>query len=227
MPNRIVREGIISSEAVNSLGWDEEVFYRRLHSVVDDYGRFHANPSLLRAACYPLQLDKVGNQDVAKWLTACVRAGLVRAYTVEGKQYLEVVKFGQHVRAKESKFPHPPDACNADVVQMHRKRTASAPVVVDECEGGTARRSRRSPKVPIPPAFAISERVRTWAAERGIGNLEAHFEHFVGKAKAKGYTYADWDEGLMGAIRDDWAKLGDGSITEKNPFKAGPGKAVM
>ncbi len=29
----------------------------------------------------------------------------------------------------------------------------------------------------------------------------------AGKAKAKAYVYADWDEALMNAIRDDWAKL--------------------
>ncbi|MDZ4344453.1 MAG: hypothetical protein U1E51_18685 [Candidatus Binatia bacterium] len=100
-----MREGIITSESVNSLSWPEEVFYRRLLSVVDDYGRYHGNPSLLRAACYPLQIDKVGNQDIAKWLTACVRVGLVRAYTVDGKPYIEVVKFGQQIRTNKSKFP--------------------------------------------------------------------------------------------------------------------------
>jgi len=118
MPNRIVREGIITSEPVNSLGWPEEVFYRRLLSVVDDYGRFSGNPTLLRAACYPLQIDKVGNRDIAKWLTECVRAGLVKAYTVNRKEYIEVTKFGQQVRAKSSKYPDPTDTCVADAMQV-------------------------------------------------------------------------------------------------------------
>ncbi len=48
MPNRILREGILTSERVNLLSWEAEVFYRRLMSVVDDYGRFHAHPALLR-----------------------------------------------------------------------------------------------------------------------------------------------------------------------------------
>jgi hypothetical protein len=142
LPNRIVREGIITSEAVNALGWAEEVFYRRLHSVVDDFGRYYATPTLLRAACYPLQVDKVGNQDIAKWLTACVRAGLVRAYTLDGKDYLEVVKFGQHVRAKHSKFPPPSDTCSADVLHLRSTRSASAPVVEDGDEDGASRFAR-------------------------------------------------------------------------------------
>ena len=80
MPNRILREGILTSEAVNSLNWAEEVFYRRLHSVVDDFGRYYAAPKLLRAACYPLHIDKVSDSDIGKWLTACVTAALVRVY---------------------------------------------------------------------------------------------------------------------------------------------------
>lgn len=105
MPNRIIRDGILSSEAVCSLAWPEEVFYRRLMSVADDHGRFHTSPKLLRAACYPLQHDKVSDSDIGKWITACVTAGLVRVYPApDGKRYLEIVKFGQQVRSK-SRFP--------------------------------------------------------------------------------------------------------------------------
>ena len=107
MPNRILRDGILSSEAVAKLSWAEEVFYRRLHSVADDHGRFHALPKLVRAACYPLLIDKVSDSDIGKWIAACATAGLVRVYPAsDGKRYLQIVKFGQQVRAK-SKFPDP------------------------------------------------------------------------------------------------------------------------
>ena len=68
-------------------------------------------------------------------------------------------------------------------------------------------RTRKAAKTVIPSSFSISGRVLTWAAEKGFTNLEAHLENFVGKAKAKGYTYRDWDEAFMNAIRDDWAGL--------------------
>lgn len=109
MPNRILRDGILSSEAVCSLGWAAEVFYRRLMSVVDDHGRFHASPKLLRAACYPLQIDKVSDADIGKWTTECVAAALVSVYPAQdGKRYVQVEKFGQQVRSK-SKYPEPVD----------------------------------------------------------------------------------------------------------------------
>ena len=109
MPVRLIRDGILSSEPVCSLGWAQEVFYRRLMSVVDDYGRYHANSKLLRAACYPLQIDKVTDADIGKWLTECVTAGLVSVYRAsDRKSYLQIEKFGQQVRSK-SKYPAPDD----------------------------------------------------------------------------------------------------------------------
>ena len=40
---------------------------------------------------------------------------------------------------------------------------------------------------------------------KGFEHLDRHLERFISKVKAKGYAYADWDEGFMGAISDDWA----------------------
>lgn len=78
---------------------------------------------------------------------------------------------------------------------------------------------RRATTVALPPDFGISDRVRRWAADKGYGKLEARLEHFIGKAKAKGYKYVDWDEAFMGAIRDDWAGLDDGPRSTAQPSK--------
>lgn len=67
--------------------------------------------------------------------------------------------------------------------------------------------SRAPRKTPIPKDFVLSERVIKWATEKNINSLQSHFENFVTVAKAKGYTYADWDEALMRAVRDNWAKV--------------------
>ncbi len=47
MPVRLIRPGILSSLRVNRLTEGQEVFYRRLLSVVDDFGRYDAVPALL------------------------------------------------------------------------------------------------------------------------------------------------------------------------------------
>lgn len=118
MPNRIIREAILTSERVASLDWPSEVFYRRLLSIVDDYGRIEAGHQLLRAKCYPLQTDSVRVADIARWMAACQKSGLILVYGVNGKQYLEVSDFGQQIRSA-SKCPAPDSNCNHLLADAH------------------------------------------------------------------------------------------------------------
>ncbi len=104
MPSRIVREGILTSHRVNALTSGAELFYRRLLNVIDDFGRYHGTPTLLRAATFPLKLDKVQDSHIEAWLKECVDAGLVEVFTHDGLPYIEVARFGTP-RAKASKFP--------------------------------------------------------------------------------------------------------------------------
>jgi hypothetical protein len=110
MPHRILREGILTSDAVDRLTPPAEVFYRRLMSVVDDYGRFDARPSILRAACFPLRIDKVREADISRWLTECETAGLIALYAVDEKPYVLYHKVATP-RAKHSKYPEPAGTC--------------------------------------------------------------------------------------------------------------------
>lgn len=85
-----------------------------------------------------------------------------------------------------------------------------------------SKRVRRAPRVPLPPNFGISERVKAWADEHGFTDyLPSHLEHFLGKAKANGWIYADWDAAFMNCIRDDW-----GEVRTKAKAKAPAGKPV-
>jgi hypothetical protein len=105
MPTRIIREGIITSEAINSLSEGAENFYRRLMSVADDYGRYYSHHSILRANCFPLKLDSVSESNVKQWLSECVSKNVISLYG-DGGKYLQIHKFGQQTRSK-SKFPEP------------------------------------------------------------------------------------------------------------------------
>ena len=132
MPNRIIRDGILRSEKVNSLEPLAELFYRRLMSVVDDYGRTEAHPTLLRSSCYPLLIDKVDEPTVKNHLKECQKVGLIQLYTVDGKHFIQLTNFNQQVRAKVSKFPQPPAddiGCAADA--MHMKSNEHLDVDVD------------------------------------------------------------------------------------------------
>lgn len=111
MPDRIVRTGILTSDAVDRLSWPAEVFYRRLMNVADDHGRYDGRTEILRAVLYPLRLERVSSSDIGKWIRETEEAALVRQYHVEGKPFLEIVKFGQKKRSK-SKWPEPTTIAN-------------------------------------------------------------------------------------------------------------------
>jgi hypothetical protein len=207
MPTRLLREGILSSDRVDQLDSAAEVFYRRLMSKVDDHGLFDARPSMLRATLFPLRIDRVREADITRWMAACQKAGLIVLYEADGKAFLKMLDTGWDERSKP-KYPLPPENICKQVLTTESKSTVVVDVVVDE--GVTRRKRRASSKIPIPENFKISPRVIAWAESRGIENLDRHFEHFVGASKAKDYRYADWDEALMNAVRNDWAKIGSG-----------------
>lgn len=136
MPSRILRDGILTSPRIAKLGWAEEVFYRRLMSVVDDFGRYYADPGMLRAACYPRQLGKVTDPDIGKWTRTLAEAGLVRVYPAQdGERYVELLDFRQQVRAKVSKFPEPLSTCVADAKQPLANAHLDVDVFVDVSGG--------------------------------------------------------------------------------------------
>lgn len=151
---RMVRAGILESDAVNSLGWASEVFYRRLHSVVDDFGRYDGRIAILRAKCYPLKLDHVSGADVEKWLHDCCRAGLVSAYEVKGKPYIIVHKFSQRLRSKSSKYPDPEEGQMLAFDSKLNKIADKSPPVAD-----TENNLLTNVRTPLTNALEVEEEV--------------------------------------------------------------------
>ncbi|CAK7026517.1 MAG: hypothetical protein MESAZ_02759 [Saezia sanguinis] len=201
MPNRILREGILTSERVNSLNWQEEVFYRRLMSVVDDHGRFHALPKLLRAACYPLHIDKVSDADIGKWITACVTAGLVSVYpAADGKRYIQILNFGQQVRAK-SKFPNPIDFSgeqlkSSDINCNQLPANEHLGVFGDGDEGeddiyNSPSGPKAKKKSRIPKNLEPTKEMVQFAIDRGFDH-QNEFEAFKNYHIANATLSADW-----------------------------------
>ena len=231
MPNRIVREGMLTSERIDKLTAAAELFYRRLMSAVDDHGRFFANPKLIRSAAFPLKdSEQMPESCIAAWLAECEAVDLIVVYEVKGTRYLSIQDFGQRTYGK-SKFPDPPGpvVTSPGITGDHGDSRGSPALCVDEdvCEDegvGGPRKRVKTRKHPIPADFVISERVKAWAAAKGHSRLVERFDHFVSAAKARGYEYADWDEAFMGAIRDDWAKLGK---SQPDASKPGGGRRAL
>lgn len=107
MPNRIVRESILTSSAVNGLSIESELVYRRLMSVADDFGRFDGRAGVIRASAFPLRLEEFPEARIEHCLEEIAAAKLILRYEVDGKPFIEVLKFNQRTRANTSKFPSP------------------------------------------------------------------------------------------------------------------------
>jgi hypothetical protein len=91
---------------VAKLSFEAELLFRKLMSVADDYGRFDGEPDLIRARCYPLQLERATELMVAGWLAECCRHNLIRLYLAKDTLYLQLEDFGQRIRTG-SRFPNP------------------------------------------------------------------------------------------------------------------------
>src|SRR5260370_1965258 len=113
VPNRIIREGLVTSKKVTSMSEAAQLFYVLLLLKADDFGRFDAHPTLLRAACYPYRIDAKTDVQVSGYLKECAIAALIQLYSVDGKDFLFIFNFRQQTRQNKSKYPHPPTQCLA------------------------------------------------------------------------------------------------------------------
>lgn len=225
MPNRILREGILTSERVDGLSPQGELFYRRLMSVVDDFGRFDGRPQMLRVSCFPLRVDRVREADISRWLDELQTAGLIALYAVNGKPYLEMHDFRQQVRAKDSRYPAKPEMlgdCTADATQVLGDCTADAHV-----DGGGGEDVDVDDK-PTPTLSAGSSetfRMRSdWKPSAHLGSIarqaglmipgSEEFAAALGEfiaywmSQDRTRTQHEWDHALIKSFKSDRLRVG-------------------
>ena len=136
MANRILRDWT-TSERIDNLSFEAEVFFTRLIMKADDHGCFHANPKLLKAAIFPLK--EVSTGMISIYLKELIQNEIVTIYKVEGREYLQIINFGQRLRTMSSKFPLP-DSNPRTIVSKEPPETKRNEVEVetrneDEIEG--------------------------------------------------------------------------------------------
>jgi len=104
MPNRLIREGWLDSEAIDKLSSDAERFFLRLCLAADDAGRFDGRRDILRSRLFPLKFG-LRSSDVEKLLKQCVDERLVMPYEWDQKPFLQLVKCQRCSPCVVSKFP--------------------------------------------------------------------------------------------------------------------------
>ena len=175
MPNRIIKEGICTSDSIDSLSWFEEVLFYRLIVSCDDYGRFDGRIPVIKNRLFPLKED-LTTKTVRAGLTKLVNAGLVALYEFEGKPFLYLPTWNDHqnVRAKRSRYPAPEESMNASEI-ICTQMNADAPDIRIQSESISVSESESESTTDItvgrtsrfkPPSV---EEVRDYCIQRGNG----------------------------------------------------------
>lgn len=170
------------------------LFYASLWCEADREGRLKWDTRTLKLRYFPAD-----NCDIDAMAQELIDNSMIVIYEVDGKQYAEIPSFKTHQvinnRESESCLPS-------------RVKDAS-PRVQGEGKGkeGKGKEGATKRESSIPANFSISDAVRSWAEKHNHKHLDKHLAHFIDTAKAKGYTYIDWDAAFRKAIAGNWAKV--------------------
>ncbi len=216
MPTRLLREGILTSETVNRLSIGAELFYRRLMSVVDDYGRYHAHLNLLHANVCIHRWHQMSQEDVAGYLKECVDLGLIEVYN--DNKTLEIKKFDQR-RRTPSKFPKPPERepapeCPSNDGQLpanggHQAGAeAEAKAKTETKAGGTGAGGpvRRGPPGGARTHTPTIEEVLAYAKQIGCPEEPTHKFFYYFNGLKDGWEKINWKKRLEGWWAQDQAE---------------------
>lgn len=146
MPNRILREGITTSEPLSLVSFEAETLFYRLLVKADDFGLLDGRPIIVRANCMPLR--DVTAAQVTEWLRELAEHSLVVPYTVGGNPYIMVPKFKQRTRNATPKFPLPDNCPSIDGHSQPYLGVGVGDVV--ECGNDGA-----APPAAQPPAYTL------------------------------------------------------------------------
>ncbi|TAE20511.1 MAG: hypothetical protein EAZ92_17950 [Candidatus Kapaibacterium sp.] len=139
MPTRYLKPGIRDSELIDGLSPMAEVMFYRLLVTVDDFGRFDARPAMIKSQCFPIK-EKFTQKHCEEALRELCEAGLLMVYFVDLKPFLQILKWDNVPRSKESKFPAYLDGCMQMYADVCNPRTL-LPVTVTVTKTETVNRA--------------------------------------------------------------------------------------
>lgn len=242
MPNRIIKESIRTSRAVNAMTDFQFRFWVYLITYVDDYGRGSADPELLKGFVLPRR-KSVTESTIEKTLAELAAMGLIDLYQVDGESYLCFPNWGVHQRIqnKKSKYPepqkgHPPSSAvnhgglppesnpNPNPESQSEEESKGGPAPLEKVKELYNRICRSYPR-----CTAVSEARRRavragFAAGYGLEDFERLFEKAEASAFLKGENTRNWSADFDWLVKDgNMAKVLDGNYDgEKGGRPKGP-----
>lgn len=110
MPNRTLREGLLRSEAWNSVSAEAQLLFIRLLLIVDDFGCFDGRDDVIMGRAYLRRFDPA--EDFPEFLAELHRVGLIIRYSNKGRPFIAIPQWANDFRYRRN-FPAPP--INVDV----------------------------------------------------------------------------------------------------------------
>lgn len=244
MPTRLIYEKICDSVTLAELTADEERLFHRLVVKADDYGRFHAHPSILRGSCFPLLLDSITSEQVGAWRDRLVEVGLIVMYAAGGREYLQFLTWPsyQRLRGSKPKFPDPPSSgetlpqlaadCGSRVVKTRNPVADGRRPVAGSRE--SMRAGARAPAADAAPKAKGQTGRKSSGKTSPPDNLEpTDTDYRVGEAVGLSRGQVDFLVGAMldyfrgkGEQRADWHATFRNWIRNSPRYDRGHGAAV-
>lgn len=131
MPDRIIKESILTSEDVNKMTDFQFRVWVSLITYVDDCGRGDARPAVIKGKCFPLR-DRMTFADIDAALEALAGIGCVCLYEVDGKPYLCFPTWESHQNVRETHSKFPPPAKSKTEEKTDAKRKPFTPPTIEE-----------------------------------------------------------------------------------------------
>lgn len=215
MPNRLLREGVCTSDPINALDEKEEILFYRLLVVADDFGFMDARPVIIKAQCFPLR-ETATPPLIERWLCGLAAKELIVRYRgPDGKPYLAINKWEQRQRSRPKYVGPDADGCQTLDGQPPDKTPTPDGLGLGKGrgkgEGATSRTSRELRSLPDGWNPSV-ECVDGLSREFGLvpEDVDRYVAAFHDACKAKGYRYKDFDAAFRNCVRQDWPKLRNG-----------------
>jgi len=187
MPTRYLKPGVRDSEAIDNLSPLAETLFYRLLVTVDDFGRFDARPAMIKAQCFPIK-ESVSINKCKDLLDELGQANLIFVYQIENKPFLQMSKWDNIPRAKESKYPTSVDTC----IQMH----TDVPLTVTETKTQTVTETYICPPSGEPEEKTGLPKCNHKAV------VDLYHEHLPTLRKVE-----VWNDARKGYLRQRWREV--------------------
>jgi len=100
---RMIDKVIILSRKINAVSEGAENLYYRLNVCADDFGRYHADPEIIKGQIYTrrsISTTVIKNRLKELWDTK-----LIRLYEIDDETYIEIAEFAKHQKLRSDIQP--------------------------------------------------------------------------------------------------------------------------